>query len=96
MLDEEERQRTHGSQHQGLHDDWWHYCKHSNDRADQYWPHHQGIMLPTKKGKEQAEPTTVYTAIPNMAESLKSIMQDMDVGHQHHILQQLAIKAQRH
>jgi hypothetical protein len=31
-------------------------------------------MLPTKKGKEQAEPTTVYTAIPNMAESLKSIM----------------------
>jgi hypothetical protein len=73
--DEEERQRTHGSQHQGLHDDWWHYYhEHSNDRADQYWPHHQDIMLPTKKGKEQAEPTTVYTAIPNMAESLKSDM----------------------
>jgi hypothetical protein len=31
-------------------------------------------MLPTKKGKEQAEPITVYTAIPNMAESLKSNM----------------------
>jgi hypothetical protein len=46
--------------------------EHSNDRADQYWPHHQDIMLPTKQGKEQAEPTTVYAAIPNMAESLKS------------------------
>jgi hypothetical protein len=31
-------------------------------------------MLPTKKGKGQAEPITVYTAIPNMAESLKSNM----------------------
>jgi hypothetical protein len=37
--DEEERQRTHGSQHQGLHDDWWHYYyEHSNDREDQYRP----------------------------------------------------------
>jgi hypothetical protein len=32
------------------------------------------ITLPTKKGKEQAEAITVYTAIPNMAESLKAIM----------------------
>jgi hypothetical protein len=34
--DEEERQGTYGSQHQGLHDDWWNYYEHSNDRADQY------------------------------------------------------------
>jgi hypothetical protein len=40
--------------------------------VDKYWPHHQDIMLPTKKGKEQAEPITVYTAIPNMAESPKA------------------------
>jgi hypothetical protein len=33
------------------------------------------IMLPTNKGnKEQAESITVYTAIPHMAESLKSNM----------------------
>jgi hypothetical protein len=67
-----ERQGAQGSQHQGLHDDWWHYYEYSNERADQYWPQHQDIMMPTKKGKEQAEPITVYTAIPNMAESLKS------------------------
>jgi hypothetical protein len=72
--DEEERRRRHGSKHQGLHDDWWSYYEHSNDREDQYWPHHQDIMLPTKKGKGQAEPITVSTAIPNMAESLKSNM----------------------
>jgi hypothetical protein len=30
--------------------------------------------MPTKEGKEQAGPITVYTAIPNMAESLKSNM----------------------
>jgi hypothetical protein len=34
--DEEERQGTYGGQHQGLHDDWWNYYEHSNDRADQY------------------------------------------------------------
>jgi hypothetical protein len=62
-----------GQQHQGLHDDWWSYYEHSNDRADQCWPHHRDIKMPTKKGKEQAE-RTVYTAIPNMAESLKSNM----------------------
>jgi hypothetical protein len=50
-----------------------HY-EHSNDRADKYWPHHLDITLPTKKGKEQAEAITVYTAIPDMAESLKAIM----------------------
>jgi hypothetical protein len=72
--DEEERQGTYGGQHEGLHDDWWNYYEHSNDRADQYWPHHRDIMMPIKKGKEQADPVTVYTAIPNMAESLKSNM----------------------
>jgi hypothetical protein len=72
--DEEERQGTYSSQYQGLHDDWWNYYEHSNDRADKYWPHHLDITMPTKKGKEQAEAITVYTAIPNMAESLKAIM----------------------
>jgi hypothetical protein len=74
--DEEEQQggTYGGGQHQGLHDDWWNYYEHSNDRTDQYCPHHRDIVMPTKKGKEQAEPVTVYTAIPNMAESLKSNM----------------------
>jgi hypothetical protein len=43
--DEEERQRTYGNQHQGLHDDWWHYYEQSNDRADQHWQYHLDIML---------------------------------------------------
>jgi hypothetical protein len=87
------------STNQGLHDGWWHYYEHSNDRADQYWPHHQGILLPTKKGnKEQAEPITVYRAIPNMAQSLKSNMHHrrkigMSDSSTTHILQQLATKA---
>jgi hypothetical protein len=51
------KEHMSGGQHQGLHDDWWNYYEHSNDRADQYWPHHRDIMLPTKKGKEQAEQT---------------------------------------
>jgi hypothetical protein len=49
--DEEERQGPYSSQHQGLHDDWWNYYKHSNDRADQYWPHHRDIMLHANQGR---------------------------------------------
>jgi hypothetical protein len=49
--DEEERQGTYGSLglHQGLYDDWWHYYKHSNDREDQYWPHHLHLQLEDAK-----------------------------------------------
>jgi hypothetical protein len=45
-----------------IYDDWWQYYEQSNDKADQYWPHHLDTTLITKKGKEQADPITMYTA----------------------------------